>query len=337
MKVRRTRYLRRGRPRAALFTGAAGFVGSHLADRLLDDGYRVIAVDNLITGSEKNLEHLHDHPRFRFIEHDISEPLEIRERLDWVMHFASPASPPKYLKWPLETMRANSTGTHLLLELAREHRARFFLASTSEVYGDPKQHPQPEDYWGNVNPLGPRSVYDEAKRYAEALAMSYHREFELPLRIIRIFNTYGPRMDPHDGRVVTNFIRQALANEPLTVYGDGSQTRSLQHIDDLVEGVARYMKVEDPGPINLGNPEECTVLELARLILELTGSDSDIVFEPLPENDPTRRRPDIERARKLLGWSPKIGMREGLERTIDSFATTAAPAEPLTAARTAQA
>lgn len=328
MKARRTRYLRRGRPRTVLLTGAAGFVGSHLTDRLLEDGYRVIGVDNFITGRRENLAHLTDHPRLELIEHDASEPLRIDARLDWVMHFASPASPPKYLKQPVETMLVNSCGTHALLELALRNKARFFFASTSEVYGDPQQHPQPEGYWGNVNPLGPRSVYDEAKRYAEALTMSYHREHGLPVRLIRIFNTYGTRMDPYDGRVVTNFVRQALAGEPLTVYGDGSQTRSLQHIDDLVEGIVRYMKVEDPGPINLGNPEEASVLEIAKLVLELTGSQSEIAFAPLPENDPTRRRPDIGKARKLLGWRPQISMREGLERTIDDAVRRLEDAEP---------
>jgi len=335
MKVRKTRYIHSNRPRTVLLTGAAGFIGSHLSDRLLQDGYRVIGVDNFITGSKDNLAHLADHPRFRLIEHDISQPLALDERLDWVMHFASPASPPKYLRWPLETMLVNSQGTHLLLELARCHGAAFFLASTSEVYGDPEQHPQRESYWGNVNPIGPRSVYDEAKRYAEAAVMSYRREFRLSTRIIRIFNTYGPRMDPFDGRVVTNFVRQALADEPLTVYGDGSQTRSLQFIDDLIEGIVRYMSVDDPGPINLGNPEECSVLEIARLIRQLVASKSEIVFAPLPENDPLRRRPDISRAGQLLHWQPRVRVRDGLLRTIDDAVARARSAEA-TVAKAAQ-
>lgn len=317
MKVRRTARLDKYHPRTVLLTGAAGFVGSHLSDRLIQNGYRVIGVDNLITGRRSNIEHLLGHPNFQLLEQDASEPLTIAEPLDWVMHFASPASPPKYLRWPLETMRINSLGTYHLLELARHHNAHFFLASTSEVYGDPQQHPQPENYWGNVNPIGPRAVYDESKRYAEAMTMSYHREYGLPVRIIRIFNTYGPRMDPHDGRVVTNFVRQALAGEPLTVYGQGKQTRSLQYIDDLIDGIYRYMQVEQPGPVNLGNPQECTVLEIAELILELTGSRSKIVYQPLPENDPMRRRPDISLAQELLGWQPEVRVRNGLNLTID--------------------
>jgi nucleoside-diphosphate-sugar epimerase len=317
MKVRKTRQLNNNRLPVVLLTGAAGFVGSHLADRLIKDGYRVIGVDNLITGSRRNIEHLDGNPSFQFIEHDVSEPLALDERVDWVMHFASPASPPKYLRWPIETMHVNSHGTYHLLELARRHSARFFLASTSEVYGDPLQHPQQEDYWGNVNPVGPRAVYDEAKRYAEAMTMAYHRQYKMSVRIIRIFNTYGPRMDPHDGRVVTNFVRQALAGEPLTVYGEGKQTRSLQYIDDLIEGICRYMKVEHPGPVNLGNPQECTVLEIAKLILKLTGSKSTIAYEPLPENDPMRRRPNISLAKELLDWQPTIDAERGLTMTID--------------------
>lgn len=321
MKVRKTRYLDKKLPRTVLLTGTAGFIGSHLSDRLIADGYRVIGVDNLITGRRRNIEHLEGNPNFRFLEQDASEPLTIEERLDWVMHFASPASPPKYLRWPVETMRINSFGTYNLLELARRHGAGFFLASTSEVYGDPLEHPQPEGYWGNVNPIGPRGVYDEAKRYAEAMTMSYHRQYSLPVRIIRIFNTYGPRMDPHDGRVVTNFIRQALDGEPLTVYGEGRQTRSLQYIDDLIEGIFRYMSIDHPGPINLGNPQEYTVLEIAQLILELTGSRSGIAYQPLPENDPMRRKPDILLAQALLGWQPAIDVRRGLAMTIKDVMT----------------
>lgn len=299
-----------------LVTGAAGFIGSHLVDRLLAEGHEVIGVDNFSTGRRENLAHLADHPRFTLVEHDVVEPLDVTRSLDWVMHFASPASPPKYLARPVETLRVNSEGTYRLLELARQKGAKFFLASTSEVYGDPQVHPQPESYWGHVNPVGPRAVYDEAKRYAEALTMSYHRAHGLAVRIVRIFNTYGPRMDPKDGRVVTNFIRQALTGEPLTVHGDGSQTRSFCYIDDLIEGIVRLMRVDYSGPVNLGNPEEYTVLELARVIKELTGSSSQIVFEPLPEDDPKQRRPDISLARRLLDWEPRVPMREGLRRML---------------------
>lgn len=336
MKASKTRYLRRQKPRTALLTGVAGFVGSHLADRLLVDGFRVIGVDNLVTGKRRNLDHLRGASRFRFLECDCSEPLEIDEQLDWVLHFASPASPPKYLEAPLATMLVNAHGTYHLLELARRHGASFLLASTSEVYGDPLQHPQTEAYWGNVNPNGPRSVYDEAKRYAEAMTMSYRREHGLSTRIIRIFNTYGPRMDPHDGRVVTNFVRQALAGEPLTVYGDGSQTRSLQYVDDLIEGVRRYMAHEHPGPINLGNPEECTVLQIAELIRRLTGCDSPIDYRPLPEDDPTRRKPDISLARELLDWQPKVRVQQGLAMTIEDAVARAREAAAVDARQAAQ-
>ncbi|HET7307098.1 MAG TPA: UDP-glucuronic acid decarboxylase family protein [Gammaproteobacteria bacterium] len=300
------------RPLTILVAGAAGFIGSHLVDRLLDDGHRVIGIDNFITGRPANLSHLSDEPRFRFVEQDITKPLRIKTKLDWVMHFASPASPPKYLRWPLETLLANSVGTHHLLELARRNGAQFLLASTSEVYGDALEHPQTELYWGNVNPIGPRSVYDEGKRYAEAMTMSYNREHHLPVRVVRIFNTYGARMDPYDGRVVTNFVRQALTNEPLTVYGDGSQTRSLQHVSDLVEAVVRLMQVDYPRPLNIGNPKEYSVLEIARMVLKQFHSDSPIMFEPLPTDDPTRRRPDISRAIELLGWEPRVQAVDGL-------------------------
>lgn len=335
METRRVPFLRKERPQTVLLTGAAGFVGSHLCDRLIDSGYRVIGVDNFITGSRRNVEHLEGHPMFSLLEQDVSEPFAIDQRLDWIMHFASPASPPKYLRWPLETMKVNSFGTYHLLELARRHKASFFLASTSEVYGDPLEHPQPESYWGNVNPLGPRSVYDEAKRYAEAMTMSYNRQHALPIRIIRIFNTYGPRMDPHDGRVVTNFIRQALTGEPLTVYGKGLQTRSLQYIDDLTKAICRYMQSTHTGPVNLGNPQEHTVLEIARLILELTGSRSGITYEPLPENDPMRRKPSIDLAQRLLTWQPDIDIRRGLALTIEDM--IAQQSEQLAPARRADA
>lgn len=309
-----------------LLTGAAGFVGSHLTDRLLAEGHRVIGVDNFITGSHANLAHLAREPRFELIEHDVSQPLEIAGDLEWVMHFASPASPPKYLKWPLQTLAANSYGTHRLLELARRKRATFFLASTSEVYGDALEHPQNEDYWGNVNPNGPRSIYDESKRYAEAVTMSYRREWRQPVRVVRIFNTYGRRMDAHDGRVVTNFVRQALLNEPLTVYGEGLQTRCLQHVDDLVEGIVRMMRVDYQDPLNLGNPEELCMLDLAKMVLELTSGRSEIVYAPLPDDDPKRRRPDITRAIELLGWYPTVHAVQGLADVIEYFSEILGPA-----------
>jgi dTDP-glucose 4,6-dehydratase len=302
-----------------LLTGAAGFIGSHLCDRLLDDGAEVIGVDNLITGRFENIAHLMGHERFRFLAHDVTHPLTIDGPLDWVLHFASPASPPKYLANPTETLRVNGEGTYRLLELARQQSARFFLASTSEVYGDPAVHPQHESYWGNVNPIGPRSVYDEAKRYAEALTMSYARSDAVSVRVIRIFNTYGPRMDPSDGRIVTNFITQALHGRPLTVYGDGQQTRSLQYVDDLIEGIVRLMTVDWGRPVNLGNPEEYTVCAIAALIRDLAGSSSAIVNEPLPADDPRQRKPDIAVAREVLGWEPRVPARDGLARTIAHF------------------
>jgi nucleoside-diphosphate-sugar epimerase len=302
-----------------LLTGAAGFIGSHLCDRLLEEGADVIGADNLITGRPANIGHLHGVPRFRFLDHDVTRAIEIGEPLDWVLHFASPASPPKYLANPTETLRVNSEGTYQLLELALRTGARFLLASTSEVYGDPSVHPQCESYWGNVNPIGPRSVYDEAKRYAEALTMNYARRHGLSIRIIRIFNTYGPRMDPNDGRIVTNFITQALQDRPLTVYGDGQQTRSLQYVDDLIEGIVRLMRVEWMAPVNLGNPEEYTVHAIAALIRELAASRSPIVNEPLPVDDPKQRKPDIAVARQVLGWEPSVTARDGLTRTIAHF------------------
>lgn len=302
-----------------LITGVAGFLGSHLAERLLREGHEVLGVDNLSTGQRRNLDRLGRYPGFRFLQADVREPLEVGGPLDWVMHLASPASPPKYLRLPLETLLVNAEGTRHLLDLSLAKKATFFLASTSEVYGDPLVHPQPETYWGNVNPIGPRGIYDEGKRYAEALTLAYHRVHGLSVRIARIFNTYGPYMDPEDGRVVSTFIVQALKGEPLTVYGDGSQTRSFCYVDDLVEGIRRLMEVEYPYPVNLGNPEEYRVRELAHLVRELTGSFSPIVFRPLPEDDPKQRRPDITLARGLLGWEPRVLVREGLRRTIGYF------------------
>lgn len=302
-----------------LLTGAAGFLGSHLAERLLSEGHEVVGVDNLSTGQRRNLYRLQKYAGFSFMKADVAQPLVVEGGLDWVLHFASPASPPRYLQLPIETLRVNAEGTRHLLDLALTKGARFFLASTSEVYGDPLVHPQPEGYWGNVNPIGPRSIYDEGKRYAEALTVAYHRKHGLPVRIVRIFNTYGPYMDPKDGRVISNFIVQALKGEPLTVYGDGSQTRSFCYVGDLIEGIRRLMEVDYPYPVNLGNPEEYQVLELARLVKELTGSPSEIVFQPLPQDDPRQRRPDITLARELLAWEPRVPVREGLLRTITHF------------------
>jgi len=302
-----------------LITGAAGFLGSHLCDRFLAEGYEVIGMDSLITGTPRNLAHLLGHPRFRFVEHDVTEFIYVDGPLDGVLHFASPASPADYLEYPIQTLKVGSLGTHKTLGLAKAKGARFLLASTSEVYGDPEVHPQPESYWGNVNPIGPRGVYDEAKRFAEALVMAYHRYHGLDTRIVRIFNTYGPRMRPNDGRVVSNFIVQALRGEPLTVYGDGSQTRSFCYVSDQVEGIYRLFHSDYSLPVNIGNPAEYTVLELARRIIALTGSRSTIDFRPLPTDDPKVRRPDTTIAKKVLGWEPTVSLDEGLERTIPYF------------------
>jgi len=302
-----------------LVTGAAGFLGSHLCDRLLAQGYRVVGMDNFLTGNSANVAHLRSHPDFQLVLHDVTNFIELEGPLDAVLHFASPASPVDYLEHPIPTLKVGSLGTHKALGLAKAKGARFLLASTSEVYGDPLVHPQPESYWGNVNPVGPRGVYDEAKRFAEALTMAYHRYHGLDTRIVRIFNTYGPRMRPHDGRVVSNFIVQALHGEPLTVYGDGSQTRSFCYVDDLVTGIVLLFERGDADPTNLGNPHEFTVRELAALVLKLTGSRSEIVERPLPVDDPRVRQPDIGRVRETLGWEPKVGLEEGLRRTIDYF------------------
>ncbi len=318
-----------------VITGGAGFLGSHLSAFLLASGDEVVCVDNLSTGLLSNIEPMLGHRRFEFIRADISEgPLRVGGTVDAVAHLASPASPPDYHRMPLETLAVGSRGTEHSLRLAEEHGARFLLASTSEIYGDPLVHPQVEDYFGNVNSVGPRSVYDEAKRYAEAVTMAYHREFGTDVGIVRIFNTYGPGMRPADGRVVTSFITQTLNGDPLTIYGDGAQTRSFCFVDDLVAGLVAMLRSTETGPVNLGNPVESTVLELARLVLELTGSSSTIEFHPLPQDDPTRRRPDITRARQLLGWEPRVGVTEGLRRTIDWFAAhrdEVAAAAPLVA------
>jgi len=302
-----------------LVTGAAGFLGSHLVDRFLALGYDVLGMDNHVTGNPNNLAHLSAHGRFRFANQDVTRYIEVEGPLDGVLHFASPASPVDYLELPIQTLKVGALGTHKALGLAMAKHARFLLASTSEVYGDPLVHPQPESYWGNVNPVGPRGVYDEAKRFAEALTMAYQRYHRLDTRIARIFNTYGPRMRPRDGRVVSNFIVQSLRGEPLTVYGDGSQTRSFCYVDDLIDGIVRLFERGSADPTNLGNPHEFTVRQLAERVLELTGSKSKIVERPLPVDDPQVRQPDIRRARETLGWEPSVTLEEGLGRTIEYF------------------
>jgi dTDP-glucose 4,6-dehydratase len=302
-----------------LITGVAGFLGSHLADRLLADGYHVVGMDNFVTGRPENIAHLIGHERFTFVQCDVSNFIYVDGALDGVFHFASPASPRDYLELPIQTLKVGSLGTHKALGLALAKGARLLLASTSEVYGDPLVHPQPESYWGNVNPIGPRGVYDEAKRFAEAMTMAYHRYHGVDTRIVRIFNTYGPRMRARDGRVVSNFIVQALQGEPLTVYGDGTQTRSFCYMDDLIEGIVRLYECGTVEPVNIGNPNEFTVRELADLVLRLTGSRSPVVEEPLPVDDPKVRQPDITRARTLLGWEPKVPLEQGLTRTITYF------------------
>ena len=299
-----------------LITGGAGFVGSHLTDFMLAEGHDVVAMDNLVTGNIDNIAAHRGNPRFEYLHHDVSQHIHVPGKLDWVLHFASPASPIDYLKLPIQTLKVGALGTHNALGLAKAKGAGFMLASTSEVYGDPLVHPQPESYWGNVNPIGPRGVYDEAKRFAEAMVMAYHREHAVKVRIVRIFNTYGPRNRVDDGRVVPTFINQALRGEALTVFGDGQQTRSFQFVDDLVRGVRRLMEADCHVPVNIGNPVELTILQFAELILELTGSSSQIERRPLPEDDPKTRQPDITRARELLGWEPVVPVAQGLERTI---------------------
>jgi dTDP-glucose 4,6-dehydratase len=302
-----------------LITGAAGFLGSHLCDRFLAAGYTVVGLDNFITGAEANLAHLSGNDRFSFVRHDISGHVTIDGSLDGVLHFASPASPVDYLRFPIQTLKVGALGTHNALGLALAKQARFLLASTSEVYGDPLEHPQRETYWGNVNPIGPRGVYDEAKRFAEAMTMAYHRTHRVDTRIVRIFNTYGPRMRPNDGRVVSNFIVQALRGEPLTVYGAGTQSRSFCYVQDEVEGILRLFERGDHDPVNIGNPVEFTVRQLAEMVLELAGSHSSIETRELPVDDPKVRQPDITRARTLLGWEPAVDVREGLRRSIEWF------------------
>jgi dTDP-glucose 4,6-dehydratase len=300
-----------------LVTGGAGFLGSHLCDELIARGNRVICVDNFETGSLANIEHIRDPDKFLYVQKDIIEPYFVEEPVDFVYHLASPASPIDYLRLPLHTLKVGSYGTHHTLGLAKAKRARFLIASTSEVYGDPLEHPQAETYWGHVNPIGPRGVYDEAKRYAEALTMAYHRQQGVDTAIVRIFNTYGSRMRPYDGRAIPTFLRQALGNRPVTIFGDGSQTRSFTYVSDLIDGIIRLAESGHHDPVNVGNPDEFTLLELAEIVLELTGSSSEIVYEALPEDDPKQRRPDITLARELLGWSPKVSLREGLQMTIE--------------------
>lgn len=308
----------------AVITGAAGFLGSHLTERLLSVGLEVVGVDNLLTGKRENLMHLAgpdltDNPAFSFLEHDVSKPFFLEGPVDYVLHFASPASPIDYLELPIQTLKVGSLGTHNTLGLARAKGARFLLASTSEVYGDPLIHPQPESYWGNVNPVGPRGVYDEAKRFAEAMAMAYHRYHGVDIRIVRIFNTYGPRMRPNDGRVVPAFIQQALTGEALSIFGDGSQTRSFCYVDDLIEGIYRLLKSDQKTPVNIGNPHEMTIRQFADEILRLTGSSSSITFHPLPVDDPKTRQPDITLAKAKLGWEPAVPLELGLGKTIEYF------------------
>ena len=302
-----------------LITGAAGFLGSHLCDRFIKEDFEVLAMDNLITGDLKNIEHLFKLPHFNFYEHDVSNFVHVSGKLDYILHFASPASPIDYLKIPIQTLKVGSLGTHHLLGLAKDKNARILVASTSEVYGDPSVHPQTEDYWGNVNPVGPRGVYDEAKRFQEAITMAYHTYHQVETRIIRIFNTYGPRMRLNDGRVLPAFIGQALRGEELSIFGDGSQTRSFCYVDDLVDGIFKLLMSDYSSPVNIGNPDEITIKDFAEEIIKLTGTDQKIIYQPLPTDDPSQRQPDITLARKLLGWEPKISRAEGLKITYDYF------------------
>jgi dTDP-glucose 4,6-dehydratase len=309
----------------AVVSGGAGFLGSHLCDYLLEKGHRVLCVDNLDTGSLQNIEHLRNGEDFLFVNHDVTEPFFIEERVDYVFHLASPASPIDYARLPLHTLKVGSYGTHNMLGLAKFKRSRFLIASTSEVYGDPQVHPQPETYWGHVNPIGPRGVYDEAKRYAEALTMAYHRQQGVDTCIARIFNTYGPRMRPHDGRAIPTFIRQALENKPLTVFGDGSQTRSFCYVDDQIRGLYLLATSGEHLPVNIGNPHEMTLLELAEAVIRVSGSKSEIIFEALPVDDPQVRQPDITRAQQVLGWEPEVELDEGLKRLLASMVPGSTP------------
>jgi dTDP-glucose 4,6-dehydratase len=311
----------------AVITGGAGFLGSHLCDYLIEHGWDVLSIDNLVTGSEGNAAHLVKHPRFRTMRHDVSNYIDVPGPVDYVLHFASPASPVDYLKLPIQTLKVGALGTHNSLGLALAKKAKYFLASTSECYGDPQISPQPESYWGHVNPIGPRGVYDEAKRYAEAMAMAYHRFHGVDTHIVRIFNTYGPRMRLNDGRALPNFVYQALRGQPITVYGDGKQTRSFCYVSDLIEGIYRLMNSDEHEPVNIGNPQEITILEFAERVRSLMGSDVPIIFKPLPQDDPKQRCPDISKAKRLLGWEPKVNLNAGLKLTLDFFRQQVA-AEP---------
>ncbi|MDD5045347.1 MAG: SDR family oxidoreductase, partial [Candidatus Omnitrophica bacterium] len=303
--------------KTVLITGGAGFIGSHLCDNLIARDFKVICMDNLITGTRDNIRHLLKDKNFRFVQHDIARPIKLKGKIDHVLHFASPASPQDYLRFPIETLKVGSLGTHNALGLSKEKKAKFLVASTSEIYGDPLEHPQKETYWGNVNSVGIRSCYDEAKRFSEALTMAYHRSHKLDTRIVRIFNTYGPRMRINDGRVVPNFIYQALTGKPITVYGKGSQTRSFCYVSDLVEGIYKLMLSSEHGPVNLGNPDEFTILEFAKMVTCFTRTSSKIVYKPLPQDDPRQRRPDISKAKRILKWSPKVSLKDGLQKTIE--------------------
>jgi dTDP-glucose 4,6-dehydratase len=312
----------------AVITGGAGFLGSHLCDYLIERGWDVLSIDNLVTGSEGNAAHLLKHPRFRMMRHDVSHYIEVPGPVDYVLHFASPASPVDYLKLPIQTLKVGALGTHNSLGLALAKKAKYFLASTSECYGDPDVSPQPESYWGHVNPIGPRGVYDEAKRYAEAMVMAYHRYHGVDTHIVRIFNTYGPRMRLNDGRALPNFVYQGLTGQPITVYGDGKQTRSFCYVSDLIEGIYRLMNSDEHEPVNIGNPQEITIVEFAERIRHLLGSDVPIVFKPLPQDDPKQRCPDISKAKRLLGWEPKVNLDEGLRLTLDYFRKQVAAEQP---------
>ena len=311
----------------AVITGGAGFLGSHLCDSLIERGWDVLSIDNLVTGNDGNVEHLRKHPRFRMMRHDVSQYINVPGRVDYVLHFASPASPVDYLKLPIQTLKVGALGTHNTLGLALTKKAKYLLASTSECYGDPQVSPQPETYWGHVNPIGPRGVYDEAKRFAEAMVMAYHRYHGVDTHIVRIFNTYGPRMRLNDGRALPNFVHQALAGQPITVYGDGRQTRSFCYVSDLIEGIYRLMNFDEHEPVNIGNPQEITILEFAERIRSLLESDVPIVFKPLPQDDPKQRCPDISKARRLLGWQPKVNLDEGLRLTLKFFQQQVAAGE----------
>ncbi len=311
----------------ALITGGAGFLGSHLCDKLIERGWDVICMDNLVTGAAPNIAHLVSHPRFRFVQHDVTRYINVSEHLDAVLHFASPASPDDYLKLPIPTLKVGALGTHNALGLTLAKKAKFLLASTSECYGDPEVTPQPETYWGHVNPIGPRGVYDEAKRFAEAMTMAYYRYHKVDTRIVRIFNTYGPRMRLNDGRALPNFLYQALTGKPITVYGSGKQTRSFCYVSDLVEGLLRLLDSDEHEPTNIGNPQEITILEFAERIRELTGTKAEIVFKPLPQDDPKQRCPDIAKARRVLKWEPKVALPEGLRQTLEYFQKMVAETE----------